>query len=221
VVVDVSEIKLMQGDCLERMKEIPDGSVDMILTDPPYGIDYQSNFRKEKFNKIANDKKIDMGFIDDAYRKLKDGGAIYLFTRWDVYPEWKVDIERAGFKLKNLLVWHKAGGGLGDLKGAYIYNHEFCIYATKGRRLLNGKRSSDVLQFSKGNTSEYKHPTQKPLDLIAFLLEKSSLCNDVILDPFMGSGTTGVAAKNLNRSFIGIELDLDYFNIALERIESA
>ena len=113
-------IWLQQGDCLELMKNIPDGSVDLVLTDPPYGIDFQSNYRKSKFNKIQNDSSISTEFLDECKRVLKDTGAIYCFTRWDVYPQWAEQISKR-FKIKNCIVWFKRGGGLGDLKKGYIY----------------------------------------------------------------------------------------------------
>lgn len=111
----MNTVNLMRGDCLELMKNIPDGSVDLVLTDPPYGIDFQSNFRKNKFNKIENDSTVNAEFLDECKRVLKDTGAIYCFTRWDVYPSWIEQISKR-FKVKNCIVWFKRGGGLGDLK---------------------------------------------------------------------------------------------------------
>ena len=109
---------------------------------------------------------------------------------------------------------------MGDLEQSYMYNYEMCIYATNGKRKLNGKRTSDVIKQSKGNTSKYQHPTQKPVNLISYLVEKSSDEGETVLDCFMGSGTTGIACQMMNRNFIGIELDPDYFKIAQERIEN-
>ena len=86
----------------------------------------------------------------------------------------------------------------------------------KGRRLINGKRDPNILKFNR--TGNKLHPTQKPVDLLEYLISKFSDKNETVLDPFMGSGSTGVAAKNLNRSFIGIELDEEYFKIASDRI---
>lgn len=211
------EKKVIQGDCLEIMKDIEDNSIDMILTDPPYGISYQSNFRKDKFNKIENDDVVSLEFIDEAYRVLKDGGAMYLFTRWDVYGEWYNKINEQ-FKIKNCIVWHKRGGGLGDLKGAYMFNHEFCIYAVKGRHILNNKRISDVWEIKKDAPSTYEHPTQKPVELFQNIIKKSSNEGDIVLDMFAGSGTTGVACKNLNRNYILIEKEQEYIDIINKRL---
>ena len=216
----MNPIELWHGDCLELMKNIPDGSVDLVLTDPPYGIDFQSNFRKNKFNKIENDSAVNADFIDECKRVLKDTGAFYCFTRWDVYPSWIEQISKR-FKVKNCIVWFKRGGGLGDLKKGYIYNHEFIIYCAEKNHRLNGKRRNDVFEFAKDAPSTYVHPTQKPISLLKEIIERSSNEGGVVLDCFMGSGSTGVACVNTNRRFIGIELDQGYFNIAKKRIEEA
>lgn len=197
-----------------------DNSVDLILTDPPYGIDFQSNKRKNKFEKIENDKKFFFEWLDEARRVLKDTGAFYCFTRWDVYPEWFAAVKDR-FSIKNCIVWFKRGGGLGDLKKAYMYNHEFIIYCANKNHRLNGKRRNDVFEFAKDAPSSYVHPTQKPILLLSEIIEKSSNENDVVLDMFMGSGSTGVACMNTGRKFIGIELDDKYFEIAKQRIETA
>ena len=118
-------------------------------------------------------------------------------------------------------MWFKRGGGLGDLKRAYIFNHEFIIYCAEKNHKLNGKRRNDVFEFAKEAPSLYVHPTQKPIALLSEIIERSSNEGDVVLDCFMGSGSTGVACVNTNRQFIGIELDENYFNIAKKRIEEA
>ena len=216
----MKKFELWHGDCLKLMKDIPDGSVDLVLTDPPYGIDFQSNFRKNKFNKIENDIAVNAEFLDECKRVLKDTGAIYCFTRWDVYPSWIEQISKR-FKVKNCIVWFKRGGGLGDLKKGYIYNHEFIIYCAEKNHRLNGKRRNDVFEFAKDAPSTYVHPTQKPISLLKEIIERSSNEGGVVLDCFMGSGSTGVACVKTNRHFIGIELDDGYFNIAKKRIEEA
>ena len=110
----------------------------------------------------------------------------------------------------------KNNTSMGDLKGSYAPKHEFILFGHKGRRLRNGKRLPDVLQANR--TGNKLHPTQKPISLLQIFIEQSSNENEIILDPFMGSGSTGVAALNTNRKFIGIELDKDYFIIAKDRI---
>jgi len=218
------KVDLMQGDCLERMKDIPDGSVDMVLTDPPYGMDYQSNRRTatEKFNKFNND--IDLFWLDDfcceLHRLMKDNTAAYVFCSWHKVDVFKKSLEKY-FKIKNLLVWVKNNHGSGDLKGAYAPKHEFVFFVHKGRSLLRDGRRPDILEYSKVSGGNMKHPTEKPVELLSRLIKDSSDECDSIFDPFMGSGTTGVAAINTNRKFIGIELDSDYFSIAKSRIKEA
>ena len=108
---------------------------------------------------------------------------------------------------------------MGDLKGDFAPKIEFILFLQKGRRLMNGKRDPNIFKFKR--TNNQFHPTQKPVDLVEYLLTKFSDEEDRIFDPFMGSGTTGVACVNLNRKFVGIELDETYFQIAKKRIEKA
>ena len=212
-------INLMLGDCLERMKEIESGSVEMILTDPPYGMDFQSNYRKEKHSKIKNDS--DLSWLDDwvneLFRVSADNSAHYVFCSFHNVDKFKQALEKK-FKIKNMLVWEKNNTSMGDLKGDFAPKYEMIIFMQKGRRLINGKRDANILKFKK--TGNKLHPTQKPVDLLEYLLTKFSGDGDTVLDPFMGSGSTGVAAKNLNRSFIGIEMDEGYFKIAQDRIKN-
>lgn len=218
--VRVNMINLMQGDCLERMKEIPNETVDMVLTEPPYGMSYVSNHRKVKFDAIANDDDLDWVdiFVDEIFRVLKQDTPAYIFCSWHHVDVFKRSVERK-FKLKNVLVWVKNNHGAGDLKGAYAPKHEFVLYAHKGRCLLKNGRTTDVIFEDKVASTKMVHPTEKPVGLLKRFIEDGSDENDIILDPFMGSGTTGIAAKNMKRGFIGIEKETVYFNIAKERIE--
>lgn len=215
--------KVIQGDCLEVMKQIPDGSIDLVVTDPPYGINFQSAKRieSERFEVLANDEKIDASFLKDLFTKLKEGGGLYLFTRWDVYPIWMLAVKEAGFMVKNCIVWDRMAHGMGDLDGAYAYQHDFIIFATKGRHLLKGqKRPKDILKVCRPNPNDIVHPTQKPVELIKILLNNSSKEGDTILDCFGGSGTTHIACKQLGRNCITIELNPDYCKIAEERLKA-
>ena len=215
----MGEINLLNGDCFELLKDIPDGSVDMILTDPPYGMNFQSSHRKTKYEKIKGDSNLDWldDFVDEIYRVSKPNTAHYVFCSFHHIDKFKQAIEKK-FKVKNILTWVKNNTSMGDLKGDFAPKTEFIIFFHKGRKLINGKRDPNVLEFKK--TRNELHPTQKPVDMTEYLIGKFSDEGDVILDPFMGSGTTGVACKNLKRNFIGMELDDDYFNIAKERIEN-
>ena len=211
-------INLRQGDCLEIMKDIPDGSVDLVITDPPYGIDFQSHHRKEMHPKIWNDKVLDWleKYVDECFRILKDNTAVYFFCSWHNVDIFKQSIEKK-FKIKNILIWEKNNTSMGDLKASYAPKYEMIIFAHKGRKLLNGFRYADIIKANR--TGNKLHPTEKPVDLLELFIKNSSDENAVVFDGFMGSGSTGVACVNTNRNFIGIELDENYFNIAKERIE--
>jgi len=213
-------IQLFLGDCLEVMKEIPDKSIDLIVTDPPYGMNYQSSKRTDKFDKIKLDDNLDWFtvFIKNCHRVLKDNSHIYMFCNDYSLGTFRNETEKTGFKLKRTLIWVKNNHTSGDLTGDYGNKSEFILFAHKGRKPLNGKRDTNILNFNR--VSKLQHPTQKPEDLIEYLLEKSADTTCLILDPFMGSGTTGVACKKLNRKFIGIELDENYMKIAQERIKN-
>lgn len=214
-------IDLRQGDCLEIMNEIPEKSVDLILTDSPYGFGYQSNMKKNKDLPMFYDRNTSWlnEWLYKANKILKDDGHLYMFAPVQKIDEFKQKIENF-FIIKNILVWDKKSFGMGDLYGQYAPSYEFIIFAVKEQgKKLNGKRERDLLSFNKCKPE--LHPTQKPVELLKYLIEKSSNENDTVLDPFMGSGSTGVAAKELNRNFIGMELDEKYFNIAKERIENA
>ena len=214
--------KLYNGDCLEVMdKLIEEGvKVDCILTDPPYGINFKSNHRKEKYSYIENDNNLDFikNYFSRCYALLKEDTHIYCFCSWHNIDKFKIEFEKY-FKLKNIIVWEKNNTSMGDLKGSYAPKHEFILYGHKGRRLRNGFRYADIIKANRTNNK--LHPTQKPVDLLEIFIKQSTDKNDVVFDGFMGSGSTGVACMNTNRKFIGIELDNNYFNIASKRIEEA
>lgn len=213
-------VTLWHGDCLELMKNIPDGSVDLVLTDPPYGMAFKSNYRKEKYNEIKNDKSLEWleKYVGECFRILKYNTAVYFFCSWHNVDVFKQAIEKK-FKIKNILIWEKNNTSMGDLKGSYAPKYEMIIFAHKGRKLLNGFRYADIIKANR--TGNKLHPTEKPVDLLELFIKNSSDENAVVFDGFMGSGSTGVACVNTNRRFIGIELDEGYFNIAKKRIEEA
>lgn len=214
---------LLLGDCLERMKEIPSESVDSVITDPPYGMDYQSAWRsvEKRFKKIANDKKPFIWFLNDANRIVKPGGAILCFSDWRNQEAWRNAIENSGFKIRSQIVWDKLSHGMADPKTCFSPQHEIIWFATKGKFVFHGGRPKSVISSMRVNSNDLVHPNEKPVKLMEELIESITPTGGVVLDPFLGSGSTGVAAKNLNRNFIGIERDPEYFKIAEKRIESA
>lgn len=211
--------KIWNMDCLEFMKTLPDKCIDLVLTDPPYGMNFQSNYRKIKFKKIKNDNNLDWvpKFIENCNRILKDNRHLYLFCSYHNVDIFKQAIEKH-FEVKNILVWIKNNTGMGDLEGDYAPQYEFCIYARKGNRKLNNGRNSNILQYKR--TGNINHPTEKPLDLFSFLIRKSSNENELVFDGFLGGGTTAIACKMLNRNYIGCEISKEYCDIAEARIKS-
>lgn len=195
--------KIIQGDCLEVMKGIPDKSVDLIITDPPYGMNFQSNYRKEKHKKIIGDDRFPVEIIEEFKRISRRG--IYIFCRWDNLYQLP--------KPKSVIAWVKNNWSMGDLKHEHGRMWEaIAFYNMENHEFI--KRIPDVIIANR--TGNKLHPTQKPIDLI----EKIINCNvgDIILDPFAGSGTTGVACKNTGRNYILIEQEPEYVEICKKRL---
>jgi site-specific DNA-methyltransferase (adenine-specific) len=190
------------GDCFELLGTLPDECVDLVLTDPPYGIDYQSNRRtaRPKLPKFDNDLNLDWvdGWVDQMYRVLKPDRHFYCFTRYDMYPVFYNAISKL-FKVKNCLIWVKNNHGSGDLNGSYAPQYEMIIYAVKGSRPLNGLRESDLLGCDNVPSAHRFHATQKPVELLRQLIEKSTEPDELVLDPFAGTGSTGLACMDKSR----------------------
>jgi len=213
-------------DCVEGMRErLEDDSVDCVVTDPPYGIDFQSSHRYESptFDRLDADQDVEAAVdlyqdvIAEAARVLRDGGHFYTFTRWDVYPHFYAAVANV-FQVQNCIVWRKNNWGMGDLSRQYAPAHEFVIFATtEDPDPLRGDRPADVLEHGQPHTEDYDHPTEKPVDLVADLLTNSTDEGDRVLDPFMGSGTTAVAAIQNDRDYVGFEVDADNYRPVIER----
>jgi site-specific DNA-methyltransferase (adenine-specific) len=194
---------------------MPDESVNAIITDPPYGINYVSRTGA----RIKNDKAPFIWFLYDAFRVLKSGGTLLCFTRWDVEQTFIDAIELAGFRVESEVIWDKVYHGMGDTKAAFAPAHENIVFAIKGKYSFPGGRPKDLVTFSKLGSAQMIHPTEKPVGLIANLITAVTKPDDLILDPFAGSGSTLVAAKKSGRRFIGVELDDEYYEKARRRIE--
>lgn len=218
--------EIIQGDCLDVLPKLEKESIDLIITDPPYLMNYHTGHRLNKNHDFCkpimndNNPSVISEVIPLLFDVLKDGGALYMFCNSNHIDFFKQEIEKH-FKVKNILIWIKNNWSAGDLKGAYAKKTEFIIFAVKGRHLLNGGRDTDTLYYDRVVGNMQLHQNQKPVDLINFLINKSSQTEDTVLDGFMGSGTTGVACMETNRNFIGIELDENYYNIAKQRIQEA
>ena len=226
---------IYNNDCLDVMAKMANSSVDLIITDPPYGINYKSNKqncdtrqektikkdRSEYFDQIIGDSDIPLDWLSEAYRVLKDGSAIYIFCHWSKWSLLAYGVENAGFKIKNMIVLNKSNHGMGDLKGSYAPKHELLLFATKGRHILNfpEKRMNDVLDVPvKYSGAKRLHPNEKPTSWLEPFILNSSRKMDVVFDPFAGSGSTGAACLKMNRVFILVELDETHYNTICDRL---
>lgn len=257
-------MKLYNDDCLVALKEIPDESIDCVVTDCPYHI-IGGGTRKEKlgdepsgiFNRrsgyvpqktkggylmtegskhvslsgILNDydpttyakngklfKHNDIKFEDwlpEIYRVLKQDTHCYIMINPRNLAELQTKAEKVGFKFQQILIWQKNNATPNKY---YLNAYEMILMLRKGKaKNINHMGTKNILQINNiiGNK---KHPTEKPVELMEILIDNSTGGGQVVLDPFMGSGSTGVACKNLGRDFIGMEIDEKYFKIAEERI---
>jgi len=217
----IGNCTLYHGDCMEVLESIEPGSVDLVWCDPPYGISFVPTNRKHIPipDKIANDEKPHTEFVAPIVRTVKDGGAVYLCTRFDVAAQWVDALQATGVKVKNPVYWVKTLPSQGDCFGDRGNCVEIILFAHVGRHLLRGKREMNAWTISRPESNG--HPTPKPLELVRRCIQASSDPGDTILDPFVGSGTAGVACVLTGRHFIGVELDNAYFDMACGRIERA
>lgn len=219
-------------DCLEGLKEIPDNSVDLVVTDPPYflsmghagfkGSDFIKNSDQINSNRTFGDLTIAKPFYRQLFqefrRVLKSDGAFYFFTDWRGYAFY-YPIMAEELPVRNMIVWDKKSGP----GSYYTFAHELIIYGTSAAKLLH-KGGTNVWRlpaFSSGaakTDGQKVHPTQKPVEIITKMIEDSSEPGAVVLDTFMGSGTTAVACLRTGRNFIGFEQNERYHGIALGRI---
>lgn len=223
---------IYNNDSMEFMRGLEDNSIDLIVTDPPYKITARGNagssggMMKSKLSmngKIFkhNDVKI-KDFMPEIYRVLKEGSHCYIMTNHVNLIEMLNVAKECGFHFIKSLIWDKGNKIMGQ---CYMSQFEYILFLRKGRhKKINNCGTSDILSIpnkkQKGEDGKNLHDTEKPVELMRILIENSSQEGEVVLDPFVGIGATAVAAKNLNRKYIGIELDENYFNIAKRRLET-
>jgi len=202
------------------MADMEASSVPLIIADPPYGIDYQSARRIEsdRFDKIANDLTPAVNWLDDAERILIDTGRLICFCRWDVQEAFRAAIEAAGLRIKSQVIWDRVSHGLGDLGGQFAPQHDVIWYATKGRYEFQRQRPISVISIPRVPAQRLKHPNEKPVGLISYLLLRLSTEGDLVFDPFAGAGSTAMAAIKTNRRYLCVEKEAKYCDIARERI---
>lgn len=223
----MSNYKLYQGDCLEVMKNIEDGSVDLVVTDPPYeiattGAGMYKQADKQYVKELNGMKD---GFseevLDELCRVMKKINIYFFCSQKQIIPllDYFVKKKKCNW---NILSWHKTNP-IPACGNKYLTDTEFILFfREKGVKVYGSfdtKRTWYATPLNQSDKKKYGHPTVNPLSILENLVVNSSQEGEVVLDCFMGSGSTGVACLNTNRNFIGIELDEGYFEIAKERIE--
>lgn len=211
---------IIRGDALDVLSNQEAGSVAAIVTDPPYGIAYHSNYHvgKNPHAPITNDWNFQIGtFLDAAERVLCDGGAVYLFTRWDVYPLWAKEVPPS-LTLKNAIIWKKDNWSSGDLTGNFGNQYEIAMFITKGRHKLRGHRWSNVWDFARIPAKKLRMPAEKPVGLYERAILSSSDPGSIVIDPFCGSGTMAEAAILTGRRFLCCDMDPKMVMMARSRV---
>lgn len=210
------------GDARELVADIPDGSVRLLLTDPPYGINYQSNRRwaSKAPEKIAGDEtKEAFSLLSEVIQKimpkLAEDAHVMVFCSWRGEPKVREVLEDAGLNIKGSLIWVKEEHSAGDVKGAFAPRHERIVHAVKGNPEVS-PRKADVFQVPRARREI--HPMEKPVELLKQLIECTTAEGDLVFDPFAGSGSTCLAALELNRKFAAFEVDPDHYEKARERL---
>lgn len=190
------------------------GMADMVNTDPPYGIEYQSNMRRKsaRFDQIKNDDTfLDIAPVIEACSR----GWVFVWTSWKVLTRWIDQFEALGYPT-NQVIWYKPGGGIGDLKRTFASDYETALVWHRGAQ-LTGKRIGSVWKVGKDGAAEYVHPTQKPVALAEEAIDKTTRRGDVVLDLFGGSGSTLIACEKTGRHARLMELDPRYCDVIVKR----
>lgn len=185
---------------------------DMVFTDPPYGVSFQSNMSK-RFDVLENDDKI-LEVAPVIWAAMKDNTAAFVWTSHHVYPQWR---EQFSDFYKQTIIWHKGGGGMGDLSGQYALDYEIALFCVKGAPKFRGQRGMAVWSIGKDAASNYVHPTQKPVELAERAVNDFSDKGAIVLDLFGGSGSTLVACEKTNRHARLMELDPKYCDVIVKR----
>ena len=210
--------KVYNEDCLLGIIKIPDGSIDLVITDPPYGdnVGYGRNNKE-----ILNNESVDINYkiIPELYRVLKDNTCCYLFTNYvflnDILNFIKKD---TNFKYRQLITMVKNNFGMGY---GFRNQTEFCIVLEKGKPTYNLNNFSNYYKIKHINHTIDTHPHIKDYILIQKMIKHSSKEGDIVLDPFLGSGTTAISCKQLKRSYIGFELDTKYYALIQKKLNQS
>ncbi|MGG3736829.1 DNA-methyltransferase [Aeribacillus pallidus] len=245
---EYADFKLILGDSLEMMKKFPSETFDMIFADPPYflssgGITCNSG-RMVKVDKGEWDKSLSINekhdfnkrWLSECKRLLKKGGTIWISGTYHNIYSIGMALEELEFKILNNIIWEKSNPSPNLSCRYFTHSTETILWAKRNKNekhkfnyklmksLNNGKQMKDVWTFSTASKSEKKyghHPTQKPLKLLERIIMAATDEGDLILDPFNGSGTTGIAASRLKRKYLGIDIEQSYLDITVNRLKDS
>ena len=225
--MEINQIYL--GDAYELIKQVPGKSVDLIVTDPPYQIDSLVGGNNRLGKSIMSvsaelgenglDSGIDLSILDEFMRVMKKPNVYIWMNLKQLYPYLEYFVGKHGCNW-NLIVWQKSNA-MPLCGGKYMNDCEYCAYFHKGVRLNTSYETAKtvyITPINQADKNDYGHPTIKPIDIIRNLISNSSDDGGVVLDPFMGSGTTAVAAKELGRDYMGFEINEKYHAIAIDRL---
>lgn len=235
---------LYNDDCIKIMKTFHSGKVDMIFADPPYflsndGLSIHSgkvvSVNKGDWDKAKNYDSVEIfttEWLTECYRLLKQGATIWVSgTQHNIFDVQRI-MKKIGYKIINIIIWHKVDPPPLIYKNKFKFSYEFIIWASKGKHNyfnyekmyeVNNDEMHDVWNLPAVQMDEKKygyHPTQKPECLLERIILSCTKENDIVLDPFMGSGTTGTVAKKLKRKFVGIEKEKEYYILSKNRISN-
>lgn len=218
--------RFVLGDWREHLDKLADESVALVLTDPPYGMGYQSDYRLDRDKERKHATIDNDGATEDAageiteclkalHPKLKLDAHVFCFCHWSNEAEIRAAVESAGYRVRGSLIWVKNNAGMGDPKTTFAPKHERIIHAVKGSPVLFS-RAADVLLADRCNSE--RHPTEKPVDLLKQLIDVTTTKDEIVVDPFAGVASTLVAARELERAFFGCEISEAYFSAGSDRL---
>ena len=216
----MSLVQVNHGDSLEALLALPEGIADLALIDPPY-FDYKTGHRKDKEGKLSQslvqqDRDDQLRTVQECIRVLKDNRPFFFFTNWQ--EAWWFQQRFHSF-LRNEIVWDKGNWAAGDLEGSLGCKWEAIFLGGKGKWKLKGKRINDIDDWKIARTGTNRlHPTEKPVELYIKIIELTTEPNDLIIDPYVGSGASAEAAKLTGRNYLGWEIDEDDWNVIQRRL---
>ena len=242
--------KIYNQDCIDGMKTIPDGKIDLVVTDPPFAINFKA--KKANYNRTAsrvlsgyneitkeNYYEFTLNWMSQCFRILKESGGMYVFSGWNNLADILNAIEEIGFITVNHIIWKYQFGVVTNRK--FVTSHYHCLYLCKNDkkrkffpyerfgkeeknnqgRSLHYKDKEDVWEIKREYwTGDEKTPTKLPAEIIKKILQYSSEEGDLVFDPFLGSGQTAVVSKLLKRNYMGFEIVKEYFDFISKRLKS-